>query len=78
MSSRPLQVGLPGLSGLTTLTAQQTLDAIEKALPAEQFGFIKMGGAQPDVATYFWLARCIWVDNGIQKIYRRPYHYAFY
>lgn len=69
MSDRPLQVGLPGLSGLSTLTAQQTLDAVEKAKPAGQFGWIKMGGAEPDVATYPWLANCIWVDNGIQKQY---------
>lgn len=69
MSDRPFIVGLPGLAGLSTMSQQQTIDAIEKAQPADPFGFIIFGGTTPDVATYPWLAKCVWLDSHVFKEY---------
>ncbi len=69
MSDRPLIIGVPGVAGLATLSQQQIIDIVEKAQPADPFGFIIFGGTTPDVATYPWLAKCVWLDSHVFKEY---------
>lgn len=70
MEVEAIIIGLPGASGLGTLTNQQIIDAIQKAKPGTLFGLTiySLDGTTPDLVDNPWVYRCLLIDRASNQI----------
>lgn len=63
-------IGLPGASGLASMTNQQIIDCIQKAKPGTQFGLTiySLDGTTPDLVDNPWVYRCLLIDRNANQI----------